>query len=127
MGCLSYQVIKLGFETSEDKMLRRAMISELPINSRKWRKYVQYVVQRPQLTDDEREKLEEQQKRIEQGAEIPEEELIKEPEAYEEQLAKLDEFEDEGKALEEFMISLIDFQDIIKVKTEKWKEAVSQL
>jgi hypothetical protein len=44
MGCLSYQVIKLGFETSEDKMLRRAMISELPINSRKWRKYVQYVV-----------------------------------------------------------------------------------
>ena len=64
---------------------------------------------------------------MEQGAEIPEEELIKEPEAYEEQLAKLDEFEDEGKALEEFMISLIDFQDIIKVKTEKWKEAVSQL
>ena len=109
MGCLSYQVIKLGFETSEDKMLRRAMISELPINSRKWRKYVQYVVQRPPLTDDEREKLEEQQKRLEQGAEIPEEELIKEPEPYEEQLAKLDEFEEEGKALEEFMISLIDF------------------
>ena len=44
LGCLSYQVVKLGFETSEDDMLRRAMISELPITSRKWRKYAQYVV-----------------------------------------------------------------------------------
>ena len=43
-GCLSYQVIKLGQETSEDPMLRRAMISELPITSRKWRKYAQYVI-----------------------------------------------------------------------------------
>ena len=38
-GCISYQVVKLGFETSEDQMLRRVMISELPINSRKWRKF----------------------------------------------------------------------------------------
>ncbi len=43
-ACLSYQVIKLGQETSEDQMLRRSMISELPITSRKWRKYAQYVV-----------------------------------------------------------------------------------
>ena len=56
MGCLSYQVIKLGFESSEDKMLRRAMISELPITSRKWRRYAQYVVQKPQLTQEEKEK-----------------------------------------------------------------------
>jgi hypothetical protein len=39
LGCLSYQVVKLGYENSEDQMLRRAMISELPITSRKWRKY----------------------------------------------------------------------------------------
>ena len=37
-------------------MLRRAMISELPITSRRWRKYAQYVIQRPQLTEEEREK-----------------------------------------------------------------------
>jgi hypothetical protein len=127
MGCLSFQVIKLGFETSEDKMLRRAMISELPIASRKWRKYAQYVQVRPELTPEEREKQEEQQKRAELGAEIPESELIREPEAYEERLFKLDEFEDEGHALEEFMLSLMDFQDVVKAKTEKWKESVSQL
>jgi len=127
MGCLSYQVVKLGFESSEDKMLRRAMISELPIASRKWRRYAQYVVQRPQLAEDEREKLEEQQKRIELGEAIPEEDLIREPEAYEERLYKLDEFEDEGHALEEFLLSLMDFQDVVKAKTEKWKESVDSL
>jgi hypothetical protein len=52
-------VIKLGQETSEDAMLRRAMISELPITSRKWRKYAQYVIQRPELTDELKEKQEE--------------------------------------------------------------------
>ena len=35
LGCLSYQVVKLGFETSEDQMLRRAIISELSISFRK--------------------------------------------------------------------------------------------
>jgi hypothetical protein len=53
-------VVKLGFETSEDQMLRRAMISELPISSRKWRRYAQYVVQTPALSEDEKEKKEEQ-------------------------------------------------------------------
>lgn len=127
MGCLSYQVVKLGFESHEDQMLRRAMLSELPITSRKWRKYAQYVVQRPQLTEDEREKREEQRKRMELGEDIPEAELIKEPEAYEERLYKLDEFEDEGHALEEFLLSLNDYQDLAKAKAEKWKDAVTLL
>jgi hypothetical protein len=35
--------------------------------------------------------------------------LIKDPEPYEERLYKLDEFEDEGHALEEFLLSLMDF------------------
>ena len=125
LGCLSYQVVKLGYETSEDQMLRRAMISELPIASRKWRRYAQYVVQRPQLTEEEKEKQEEQQKRVELGEEIPAEEMIKDPEPYEERLYKLDEFEDEGHALEEFLLSLMDFQDIVKAKAEKWKDAIT--
>lgn len=37
-------------------MLRRVMISELPITSRKWRRYAQYVVQRPQLSEEELDK-----------------------------------------------------------------------
>ena len=85
------------------------MISELPISSRKWRRYAQYVVQTPALSDEEKEKREEQQKRIELGEEILEDELIKEPEPYEERLEKLDEFEDVGHALEEFLLSLVDF------------------
>ena len=127
LGCLSYQVVKLGYETSEDQMLRRAMISELPIASRKWRRYAQYVVQRPQLSEEEKERQEEQQKRIELGEEIPAEELVKDPEPYEERLYKLDEFEDEGHAVEEFLLSLNEFQDVVKAKAEKWKESIASL
>ena len=43
-GCLSFQVVRLAQETGEDAMLRKVMISELPITSRKWRRYAQYVV-----------------------------------------------------------------------------------
>lgn len=53
---------------------------------------------------------------------MPAEELIKDPEPYEERLVKLDEFEDEGHALEEFLLSLMDYQDVVKAKAEKWKE-----
>lgn len=42
------------------------------------------------------EKKEEQQKRMELGEEIAADELIKDPEPYEERLYKLDEFEEEG-------------------------------
>ena len=40
---------------------------------------------------------------------------------YEERLYKLDEFEDEGHAFEEFLLSIVDFQDVVKAKTEQWK------
>ena len=101
------------------------MISELPITSRKWRKYAQYVIQRPELTDEQKEKQEEQQKRIDLGEAIPDEELVKDPEPYEERLYKLDEFEDEGHALEEFLLSLMDYQDVVKAKAEKWKQSLN--
>ena len=31
------------------------------------------------------------------------------------------EFEEEGRAYEEFLLSLIDYQDVVKAKIEKWK------
>jgi hypothetical protein len=37
----------------------------------------------------------------------------------------LDEFEDEGYALEEFLLSLNDYQDVVKAKAEKWREMIS--
>ena len=36
--------MRLGFQTNEEQMLRRVMLSELPINSRKWRKYATYLI-----------------------------------------------------------------------------------
>jgi hypothetical protein len=35
-------------------MLRKVMLSELPINSRKWRKYATFVVKHRELTEDEK-------------------------------------------------------------------------
>ncbi len=52
-------------------MLRRVMLSELPINSRKWRKYAHYVIKRPELTEEEKVKMEEQKTKIAAGEEIP--------------------------------------------------------
>ena len=59
LGCLSFQVVKLGFQVREDQLVRRAMISELPITTRKWRNYAQYIIQRPQLTDEQKDIMEE--------------------------------------------------------------------
>jgi len=47
MGCLTYQLLKLSLETAEDAMFKRIMISEIPINVRKWRKYQQYEMRYP--------------------------------------------------------------------------------
>jgi hypothetical protein len=34
-------------------MLRKVMLSELPINTRKWRKYAQYVLNYPKLSEQD--------------------------------------------------------------------------
>ena len=69
------------------------MISELPLNTRKWRKYTQYVIRKPQLTEELKVKKEEQEKRMALGEKIQEQDLIKEPEPYEERITKFEEFE----------------------------------
>lgn len=109
MGCVTYQLLKLGFENAEEESLKRAMISELPANARRWRKYVQFHVKRPELPEDQRLKKEDQDRRIAAGEVIPEGELIREPEPFEERIVKVDEFESEGSSLEEFLLSLIDY------------------
>jgi hypothetical protein len=32
--------MKLGFEYAEEESLKRVMLSELPLNTRRWRKYI---------------------------------------------------------------------------------------
>lgn len=65
-------------------MLRRVMLSELPINSRKWRKYATYIVKTPQLTEEEQTLMEQQKVKLAANEEIPEDQLVKEPEPTEE-------------------------------------------
>lgn len=99
----------MGFENQEEEMVRRIMVSELPINTRKWRKYAQYVLRNPQLTEEQKLKKEEQQKRIQVGEKIPDGELIVDPEPFEERVVKVEELEFEGASYEEFLLSLIDY------------------
>ena len=51
---------------------------------------------------------------------IPEVDLVKDPLPIEEKQFKFDEFEAEGNALEEFLLSLGDYSDVVRAKTEKW-------
>lgn len=52
--------MRLGFQTNEDQLLRRVMLSELPINSRKWRKYATYIIKQHTLTEEEQKVFDEQ-------------------------------------------------------------------
>jgi len=51
--------------------------------------------------------------------------LIKDPDPIEEKVFKFEEFEVEGSALEEFLLTLGDFSDVVRAKTERWKSLVS--
>jgi hypothetical protein len=51
LACLNFQIMRLSFQNNEEPLLRKIMLSELPINTRKWRKYVQYVLQYPKLSE----------------------------------------------------------------------------
>jgi hypothetical protein len=60
------------------------MLSELPINTRKWRKYSQFVLKRDELSEADLKLREEQQEKMKNGETIPEEEIIELPDQYEE-------------------------------------------
>jgi hypothetical protein len=51
--------------------------------------------------------------------------LIKDPEPLEEKHFKFDEFETEGNALEEFLLTLGDYSDVVRAKTERWHNLLS--
>ena len=51
LACLSYQIVRLSLQTNEEGMLRRVMLSELPLNARKWRKYSQFVIKKEELSE----------------------------------------------------------------------------
>ena len=57
LACLSFQLVRTSLQTNEESMLRRVMLSELPLNSRKWRKYSQFVIQKPELSEEDQKKM----------------------------------------------------------------------
>jgi len=59
LACLSFQLVRTSLQTNEESMLRRVMLSELPLNSRKWRKYSQFVIQKPELSEEDQKKMQE--------------------------------------------------------------------
>ena len=56
---------RICLESSEELLGKRAMISEIPMISRKWRRYAQFIITTPQLSNEDKEKQEDQLKRIE--------------------------------------------------------------
>lgn len=60
------------------------------------------------------------------GEKIPESELIVDPEPFEERMIKVGEFEKEGQAFEEFLLNLVDYQDVVKAKTDRWKLQINR-
>ena len=57
---------------------------------------------------------------------MPEDQLIKDPEAFEEKHLRVEEFEVEGASFEEFLLSLGDYTDVAKAKSEKLKTMLGQ-
>ena len=78
-------------------------------------------MKRPELTEELRLKKEDQDRKRAVGEFIAEQDLIRDPEPYEERTVKVEEFENEGRSIEEFLLSLIDYQDLVKAKTERWR------
>ena len=68
-------------------------------------------MKRPELTEELRLKKEDQDRKRAVGEFIAEQDLIRDPEPYEERTVKV----------EEFLLSLIDYQDLLKAKTERWR------
>lgn len=97
------------------------MLSELPINTRKWRKYATWIMQYPELTEEQKVLQQTQKEKLARGEEVPEGELIKDAVPYDDRHVKIDEFEVEGSALEEFLLSLGDFSDVVRAKVDRWK------
>lgn len=51
--------------------------------------------------------------------------MIKEPGPVEEKHLRIKEFESEGASFEEFLLSLGDYTDVVKGKSERWQKSIS--
>jgi hypothetical protein len=103
----------------------KACISELAIDFRKWRTFHRVVSKLDPLTEDELAKQQEQREMIERGEEVPEEELIHDPEPYDVTETFVLETEKEGISLENFLLTFSN--EFTEARVNKWKRKLQKL
>ena len=120
-SCLGYEINKGNHSDLYIKLLR----TEIAMDLRKWQTYSQVVTKLDKLTEEEVAKQQEQKEALEKGEEVPEEEIIKDPEPYDVTETYCIEFENEGKAYEEFLLMFHD--EYTEERVEKWKAKLHKL
>ena len=128
-SCLAYEVSKnkIYHLDSEDKesLYHKILMTEIVIDLRKWQTYSKTVTKLDELTEEEQAKKQEQQEAIERGEEVPEEELIKDPEPYNVDETYCSEFEREGGEYENFLLMFK--PEYTEQRANKWKAKLNKL
>lgn len=100
-------------------------MTELAIDLRKWQLYSQTVTKVDKLTDEQKQKQNEQREAIKNGAEIAENDIIRDPQPYDVDETMCSEFEKEGRAYEEFLMMFR--VDYAEKRATKWKAKLIKL
>ena len=101
-------------------------MTEIVVDLKKWQTYSKTVTKIDELTEEEQAKKQDQQEALERGEEVPEEELVKNPEPYDVEGTYCDEFEREGKEYENFLL-MFNKPEYTEQRANKWKAKLNKL
>jgi len=127
-SCLSYEVSKdfiFHLQGEEHELYHTVLKTELTLELRKWQTYSQIVTKIDQLTEEDLEKQKKQQEAIQNGEEVPPEDLVKDPEPYDVTETYCTELEKEGDAYEQFLAMFKD--QYTEERADKWKAKLHKL
>ncbi len=126
-SCISYQIAIATVQINEVPLLRAVVGNDLMVMRRRWmtRTKTRLIPPVP-LTEEELKTKEEQDKTIAEGGSVPEEERIKQPEAQEETVVSLYEAEKEGESLDEFFLTLGEYNERAALNASKWKSLLTE-
>ena len=126
-SCISYQIALATVQVNEAALLHAVVNNDLVVMRRRWLTSTRTRVVPPVLLSEEELKTkEEQDKTIAEGGSVPEEELVKVPEAREETVVEVYEGEKEGEAVEEFFMTLGEYNERIAQNANKWKTLLGE-
>lgn len=121
-SCLGFEIGK----NEDSELYMKLLKTELIMDLRKWQTYNQVVTKLDKLSEEELAKQQEQKEILEKGEEeIPEEDLIKDPQPYEVTETYCIELEKESLAYEEFVMMFHD--ENAEERVEKWKVKLQKL